>query len=198
MSDQFDIKKYPTFLGKVAQLSFVVRDFEEALNFWTESLDVGPFVVMEDSLGDRPFIHRGKVSEVKMSLALAYLGDVQIELICQLNSEPSPYAEFYARGSEGLQHVAFMPDDYDSTCRRLKTMGFEEVSYILASDGSKNASYYGSPHHIGTVFEITPMTPMRRMYLGAIKKLSEDWDGNKPVWRFATREDFLNSELCRV
>ncbi|OPX05379.1 VOC family protein [Mycobacterium sp. AT1] len=188
----------PSFLGRVSQLSFVVRDFDATLQFWTKTMGVGPFVVMENSLGDRPFVHRGKISDVHMSLALAYLGDIQIEVISQSNDAPSPYTEFYARGGQGLQHVAFATESYVDTCRKLTILGFEEVSCIKMPDGTKDASYfYGPEQHLGTMIEISPLTPRRRMYLDAIKSLSQSWDGTDPVRRFRTRAEFLASDMFK-
>ena len=45
-----------------------------------------------------------------MSIALANSGDLQIELIQQVNDAPSMYKEFLDAGHEGLQHVA-MPTE---------------------------------------------------------------------------------------
>ncbi|MNL50474.1 hypothetical protein D3C87_1734930 [compost metagenome] len=76
------------------QLAFVVPDLDEALHFWTAKMKVGPFVVIEDAMGDRRFLHRGAVSPVEIRLAFSYIGDTQIEVISPSNQAPSPYTEF--------------------------------------------------------------------------------------------------------
>ena len=181
-------------LGPQIQLGFVVRDMNAALGFWTREMGIGPFIVFEHSLGTRRFVHRGQVSDVHMSVALAYRGDTQIELISQSNSAPSMYSEFFAGGGEGLQHIAFAADDYPLACRTLEAKGFVEISSIQMTDGTKNVSYFASPRHFGAVVEVVPMTPARRAYYGRIKELAATWDGHtRPIRRFRDNTEFLAS-----
>jgi len=181
----------PTSLGKQMQLGFIVRDLDEALRVFTEDFKVGPFIIIEEALGDRRFVHRGKESPLQMSLALSYHGSTQIEFITQTNDAPSPYTEFLAEGREGLHHIAFYPDDYEQACKDLVAAGFEEVCYVQMPDGSKNVSYFNSPPQIGVMIELVPLTPLRRQHYAGIKLLSESWDGQNPVRRFKTRPEFI-------
>src|SRR5258705_13179195 len=123
--------------GRRIQVAFVVKDMEAALALWTEKLHVGPFVVFENSLGNRHFIHRGERSPVQMSLALSYIGETQIELICQKNDAPSIYTEAVQNGlaDGGVQHIAFWPDDIDAAWRELMASGFEEIASIRSPTG---------------------------------------------------------------
>ncbi len=192
-----DAGLFPSFLGERMQLGLVVSDMEVALRFWTEGLKVGPFVVIEDSFGDRRFVHRGREIEMKMSVAFSYLGDTQIELVVQSNSSPSPYTEFLESSGGGLHHVAFWPDDFDQSCKELERLGLEEVTTIHMPDGMKNVSFFSSSQ-LGVMIELIPWTPARRRYVAGIKALAEAWDGSRPVRRFRTRADFLASDECKV
>ena len=78
-------------LGQRIQLGHVVADLDAALAFWTGTLGVGPFVVIDDPVGDAPFVHRGQASGMRMKVAFSHLGDSMVELICQTNDAPSPY-----------------------------------------------------------------------------------------------------------
>jgi hypothetical protein len=198
MIDSQDVSFLPSSLGKRMQLGFVVKDLDAALRFWTEEMKVGPFVVIEESVGDRKFIHRGQPSDVQMSVALSYRGDVQIEIIAQANSAPSPYTEFFASGRQGLQHLAFCPEDYEKACGELERSGFKEVMSLYTSDGTKNVSYFESPPYLGLMVELVPFTPMRQTYYGAIKSLTETWDGSRPVRRFKSRAEFMSSLDCNA
>lgn len=184
-------------LGPHLQLGFVVRDLDAALAFWTQEMGVGPFIVFEHSLGNRRFVHRGETSDVRMSVALSYRGETQIEIITQSNSAPSMYTEYFASGGEGLQHIAFTAEDYPLACATLEAKGFEEISSIQMADGTKNASYYASPKHVGAVVEVVPMTPARQTYYARIKDLATTWDGKtRPVRRFRDNAEFLASHDC--
>jgi hypothetical protein len=186
----------PAFLGERMQLSFVVPDMREGLLFWAETMRVGPFVVIENSLADRRFIHRGQPSPIEMSIAFSYVGDVQIELISQTNAAPSPYTEFMDAGRQGLHHVGFWPHDCESACSQLISRGFEEVCSIDTLNGNRNARvrYLQGPSHLGVMYEVAPMTAERASYFAAIRRLVASWDGTRPVRRFSSRAEFLASD----
>jgi catechol 2,3-dioxygenase-like lactoylglutathione lyase family enzyme len=189
---------FPDILGGRMQIGMVVSDIEAAARFWSEEMGIGPWIMIEDSLEDRRFVHRGRESKVEMSLALSYAGQTQVELIAQANDAPSPYLEFLQGGREGVQHLEFWPDDYARSCEALERAGFEELSAIYLPDGTKNASYYLSPPVVGVVVAVVPMTPFRRTYMTAIESLVAAWDGSRPLRRFSTRADFIASDDFRL
>jgi catechol 2,3-dioxygenase-like lactoylglutathione lyase family enzyme len=184
---------YPSFLGERMQVGMVTSDMSAALTFWSEVMGVGPWIVIEDSLGDRTFIHRGKESDVKMSAAFSYLGETQLELIAQSNAAPSPYAEFLGEGRQGVHHIAFWPDNYQAACLELERRGFEEVCTVLTPGGEKNVSYFSGPAPMGVLLEVIPVTKARSQYYAAMEILARSWDGTRPIRRFRTRDDFLAS-----
>jgi catechol 2,3-dioxygenase-like lactoylglutathione lyase family enzyme len=186
----------PSTLGKRIQLGHVVSDLEAALKYWTEAMGVGPFVVLDTSVGDRHFVHRGQVSPVDFKIAFSYMGDVMIELIKPINSAPSPYSEFLGSGREGLHHIGFWPDDFDRTCAALEQSGFKEVSSICRSDGTKDVIYCDTPPAVGIMVELAQMPPVRTKFLGGIKLLADQWDGSRPIRRYADRASFIASSDC--
>lgn len=184
-------------LGKRMQLAFVVRDMQEALRYWTETMKVGPFVLIQNATRDRHFFHRGQLTPVEMDLAFSYLGDVQIEIICQTNSAPSLYQEFLASGREGVHHVGFWPDNFEESCRELERSGCELVSSVNASTGSVHVKYYSAPQCLGLMLEVAPMTPDRVQYFAGIKALADHWDGSRPVRVFLSRAEYMASADCK-
>ena len=164
------------------------------MKYWTETFRVGPFIVIERSRGDRRVFYRGKETPVDWALAFAYMGDVQIEFIQQLDDHPSPYKEFLESGREGMHHLAYWPKDFAATCAHLEENGFSEVSSIRNNDGTRNVVYYETPSQLGTMIEIVPLTAERAAYFGRIHRLSRTWDGvTRPVRRFVDRAAFLAS-----
>jgi hypothetical protein len=63
-----------------------------------------------------------------MSIALACSGDLQIELIQQYDSAPSPYREFLDAGNSGLHHVAHWTTHYEALDQRMGALGYQLVS----------------------------------------------------------------------
>src|ERR1700691_4138731 len=72
--------------GKIAQIGYVVRDIDAAMDNWIEH-GVGPWFYVDRVQTDY-FRYRGADSAMEMSVALANSGDIQIELIQQRNDAP--------------------------------------------------------------------------------------------------------------
>src|SRR5215212_6342322 len=87
--------------GPMRQVGIVVRDIEKAMRHWAEVCGVGPWFYAEQ-LPLMEFRYKGRVYDIKMSVALANSGDVQLELIQQRCDSPSLYRDFLAAGHEGM------------------------------------------------------------------------------------------------
>ncbi|RZL90729.1 MAG: hypothetical protein EOP82_14875 [Variovorax sp.] len=183
------------YYGRKMQLAFLVNDMDAALKVWIDKLKVGPFVVFEKALGSRQFVHRGERSPIDFSLALAYIGDTQIELICQNNDASSIYTEARSKGlvDGGAHHMAFWPDDMAAAHRQLISTGFEEVASIRSPSGEVDVYYFSSPPPLGLMVEIVPMNSARRVYFSKIKALCERSAGSQKALRFKDKDHFLAS-----
>jgi catechol 2,3-dioxygenase-like lactoylglutathione lyase family enzyme len=187
-----------SIIGEAMQISYVVADLDQALQFWTETLGAGPFVVIERSADDRLVSYRGQKSRFQMQLAFCYVGAIQIEIIQAKSPSPTPWTDFIASGREGLHHLGFWPDDLNLAAKALGDRGFTRVCMIETLDGAISSSYFSGPPHFGTLVELAPNTPSRASYFAGIKTLGQRWNGERPVRRFGTREDYLASEDCQT
>src|SRR4029077_17026790 len=68
--------------GPMRQVGIVVRDIEKAMRHWVEVCGIGPWFYAEQ-LPLTEFRYKGRVYDIRMSVALANSGDVQLELIQQ-------------------------------------------------------------------------------------------------------------------
>lgn len=184
-------------LGTVRQLGYVVNDLEAAIGFWTNVLRVGPFVVVEEAIGDRDFVYKGIKRDIRTSLGFCYCGDVQLELVQQVNTVVSPYRDFLDDGREGLHHVAFFPDDYELCCDQLRGGGLTEVAWVAGRDGVKTNSFFDGPSGLGYMIELNAVTPERLTYYEGFKLLAQSWDGSRPIRRYKTRADYIASADCQ-
>jgi hypothetical protein len=163
-------------IGPVMQFAFVPKDFDAALRHWTETMGVGPFYMLENVvLGDGKYLDQpyGCV----FSVAIAYWGDMQIELIRQENDAPSIY-----KGAEGeaLHHACILTDDIEKA-RRIATDAGASVlvegkvgddGYVLYVDTG------GGP---GTIVEILQSASGTDGLFEMIKAASVGWDGSEPL-----------------
>jgi len=182
------------FLGERVQLAFVVKDIDAALKYWTETMRIGPFVVIETARGDRDVFYRGQLTKADMSIAFSYMGDVQIEFIQPNDDEPSIYKEFLGSGREGFHHLAYWPGDFEGACAHLSENGFTECSSMRTKEGTLSVVYYEAPGPVGTIVEVVPLTADRAAYFSRFHRLSKNWDGvTRPVRRYKDRPAFLAS-----
>ncbi len=165
--------------GEITQLGYVVRDIRAAMDRWIET-GVGPWYLVEEVETDY-FRYRGEDSPMRMSVALANSGDVQIELIQQLDDSPSMYRDFLEAGNEGLQHVAYWTTDFQELLDRAIGQGF-----TVGQEGSIGGErgrfvYFDTEHHPGTVIEISDISGSKGRFFEHIRDAAARWDGTNPI-----------------
>jgi methylmalonyl-CoA/ethylmalonyl-CoA epimerase len=165
-------------IGPVMQIAFVPTDFDAAIEHWTQIMGVGPFFLIENiALEEMRYL--GKPSDCVFTIALAYWGDMQIELIRQENDAPSIY-----RGCEGgaLHHTCVLTDDIE-TARGIADAAGATI-LVEAKVGEDGAVLYvdtgGGP---GTIVEILQPASGSDALFAMIKDASLGWDGSDPVRR---------------
>src|SRR3546814_12955338 len=96
------------------QVCWLVPDLATAIDGWARTSGVGPFFWFDD-IGATDGRHRGVPTEFpRCSAAIAYAGDLQIELVCQENDDPGVFRDLFPRGQHGLHHMALYCDDYEA------------------------------------------------------------------------------------
>jgi len=112
--------------GPMRQVGIVVRDIDKAMRHWVEVCGVGPWFYAEQLPMDE-FRYRGRRYDLKVSIALANSGDVQLELIQQRCDSPSLYRDFLAAGHEGMQHWSSWPENYHEIRERALKSGWRSA-----------------------------------------------------------------------
>ncbi len=170
------------FFGPIRQLGYVVRDIDAAMAHWTRALRIGPFYYLER-------VHLGVLryddesGRVEGSVALTYSGDMQIELIQPRDDRPSLYRDFLAAGHEGLHHLGFLSDHYDSDLRRATEAGLRIAQSGVVSSPAVRFAYFASKGHPGTTLKLTSLGADNRGVYEMIRKEALRWDGSGPVRR---------------
>ena len=91
--------------GPIRQIGYVVTDLDRALRSWID-LGVGPWFVIRD-LPMRA-LYRGEPCETTLSLAMANSGEMQVELIHQMDDTPSIFTEFLESNGPGLSSIGLL------------------------------------------------------------------------------------------
>jgi len=165
-------------LGELMQLAFVPDDFDAAIKHWTEVMGVGPFFVMENIHLDQ-MKYRGEPTEAVFTVAWAYWGDLQIELIKPQDDHPSIYSGEYADIGDGLHHVAFLIDDIEKAYAACERHGAEVV--LEGNFGNTRVIYADPGQGPGSLVEVLQQDPDGPDLFGMIKAASINWDGSDPV-----------------
>lgn len=165
--------------GSINQIGYVVRDIHAAMDQWVRH-GVGPWFYIEDVTTDY-FQYRGADSDMKMSVALANSGDVQLELIQQRNDAPSMYKDFLDSGREGAQHIAYWTTDYQELYDRALAAG-----YTVGHEGSIGGelgrfAYLDTEREQGTVIEISDISGPKGQMFAYIREVAANWDGTEPI-----------------
>ena len=165
-------------LGPVMQLAWLPQDFDAAVRHWTQTMGVGPFFIMENiKLEDLRYL--GEPTDAVFSLALAYWGDIQIELIRPENDAPSIYNGPYAV-RDRLHHVCLLVDDIADAYAACA----EHNAKILVEGkvGESGRVIYADPGGgPGSVIEILQTQPGTAELFGMIRQAGIGWDGSDPV-----------------
>lgn len=165
-------------LGEIVQIAFLPEDLDAALKYWTKTVGVGPFFLLENvRLGEMKY--RGQPSDAVFSIAIGYWGDIQIELIRAENDAPSIYSGEYAVKDQ-MHHICIFVESIEQARRACAEVGAEilvegkvgdtgEVIYVDAG---------GGPGHVIELLQ--PMEGSEGLF-AMMREAAKDWDGSDPL-----------------
>lgn len=165
-------------IGPVMQIAFVPDNFEAAIMHWTQVMGVGPFYLIENiKLPDSRYM--GQPNECVFSIAIAYWGDIQVELIRQDNDAPSIYRGAHGKG---LHHMCILTDDMVAARAKAEASGAKVlVEGRVDPDGA--VLYVDTGGGRGTIVEILQPASGTEGFFEMIKAASLGWDGSEPIRR---------------
>ena len=159
---------------RIVQNAYVVDDLDHAIERWHAALGLGPFVVSRHLQFERS-LYRGAPTPLDISAAFVQSGDLQIELICQHNPEPSAFRDMFAQGEEGLHHVAAFPANYDRLVGACTSRGFA-VATELAAAGDLGAAFIDTRELWGHMLEVYRDNGSLRRFYRLVADAARDWD----------------------
>jgi glyoxalase/bleomycin resistance protein/dioxygenase superfamily protein len=165
--------------GNIAQLGYVVRDIDAAMEHWVQN-GVGPWFYVDRVQLDY-FRHRGVDSDMEMSVAIANSGDIQIELIQQRNDAPSVYKEFLDAGREGMQHIAYWTNDFQALYDKALALGYKVAQEGSIGGNQGRFAYLDTERDQGTVIEISDVSGPKGQFFSYIRDVAANWDGADPI-----------------
>jgi hypothetical protein len=172
------------------QLGHVVDDIVSAARDWSSAFGIGPFHVLP--VVDQQLTHAdGDVRTLRIQVAVAQAGPVQIELIKQHCDTPSLYRDWSKGGTSAFHQLATLTSDYVGKLAHLEALGYQVAAESLG--GSFRVAYVDTVAAFGFYTEVVEHTPRFLEQLDAISRTCATWDGTDPV-RLLTRSGYRAPE----
>ena len=134
-------------LKGVDQIGIVVRDIDKVIDSWSSLFGIDPWTIREMNGKDE------KGQPVKVRLAFASLGSIQLELIQPVEGRIF-HSEFLDVHGEGLHHLGFYVDDVNAEADNLVKQGARVLSTMPG-----RYAYLGTGGPGGVIFEVIRRPP---------------------------------------
>ena len=166
--------------GRIMQMGYVVADLDAAARHWSQVLGVGPFFVA-DAIPYETVHFRGRPIALSTRVAIAYHGDMQIELIQQVSGDPSTFTEFVQRRGGGLHHVCALTDDLGGDVAAWAARGVPVLQGGRTAVGIGFAYLDTGGGFDGALLELVEGRRGLLRYFETIRKAADEWDGREPL-----------------
>lgn len=164
------------------QMCWLVPNLQLAIDSWVHNAGIGPFFCF-DGVAFADGQYRGKPAEFPaVTAAIAYAGDLQIELVCQDNDEPGIFRDLFSRGQSGLHHLALACQDYEAERDTYIAAG-AELAFEGQLEGSRTA-WVDTSRALGFMVELLEPSPARQKVFAAMQAAAQAWDGKHPTASF--------------
>lgn len=168
--------------GPLMQIAYVVDDLHSAIEHWTGNLGVGPFLLL-DQLQFTEAHYLGRPLELRMSAAMAFSGDLQIELIQQHDAAPSIFTE-RRPAAGGVHHLAALTYDLEAGLDYLVARGGKLLQGADIPSGGRVA-YVEIGGNAG-ILELAQLTPATLGLFELLRNAGQNWDGRQPLMQLPT------------
>jgi hypothetical protein len=171
----------PFLNQKFMQLCWVVPDLRVAIDGWVKTCGVGPFFWFDGVTFDGG-MYRGKPARFpEIDAAIAYAGDVQIELVSQVNDQPSFWRDTVPRDARAFHDAALWCKDYDAQ-RSAYTKGGAEIAFEAHRAGFRTC-WIDTCSAIGFMIQLIEANPTAEVLFARMHAAACNWDGKDPIRR---------------
>lgn len=140
------------FFNKMLQVGIVVRDVRKSMRRWSDLYGIGPWSLYRLGPGRIDQLQvKGKPVDFAMEVALAWIGEVEIELIQPLDKR-SIYHEFLRKHGEGLHHLGMGTADAAGVRSFLQERNLKALQSGRWSN--ETWSYFDAREDLGVIFEL--------------------------------------------
>ncbi len=114
-------------LSKIGQVGIVVKDIARSMEYFSGLYNVGPWY--RTKLAEEEMFYKGKKIELKLDIAIAFTGGVEIELIKVVSGEENIYSAILEKQGGGVHHLGFLVTGFDRKLEAVKAMGVRPLQW---------------------------------------------------------------------
>lgn len=166
--------------GTIVQAAYTVEDIQQGMRQFGSRLGIGPWFLIGPFVPAKG-IYRGAVTTMEISLAVAFAGQIMIELIAQHDTKPSVYREtIEKRGGHGFHHWAIGARDFDAAVARYTAQGYPVVFSDISPRGVR-VIYVDTTADMPGMLEIIEVTADVEAQYQRMYDAAKGWDGTFAV-----------------
>ena len=168
--------------NSIIQIAYTVADIEAGMRQYTELLHAGPWFLIGPFVPPKGF-YRGTPTKMNVSLALAYTGELMIELIQQHDQAPSVFQEtLKARGAHGFHHWGIGARDFEKAAAQYRSRGYQEAFSDTAPDPlGCRVIYFDTGRDLPGMLEVIEINPATEDAFHNVYKAAQEWDGKDHI-----------------
>lgn len=167
--------------GGIVQVAYVVEDLHQAMRDYSQRLNMGPWFYA-DTYEVQEATYRGRPTDMRMGLALAFSGHMCFELIHMVDDKPSVYRDIVEKRGYGFHHLGMATHDYDADVERYQAMGYE-LAFSGRTKRGIRFGYLDTSAHLPGMLELIEFNEQQDSFYRSIRQASLDWDGSDPFRR---------------
>jgi hypothetical protein len=167
----------------VIQTAFVVEDIMATIRYYTRTLNVGPFFLLSHAKSPTR-TYRGVLAPCEVSVAMAFAGTMNIELVQQHDDVPSLMNEHVRSHGYGFHHYGVAHEDIADALPLYRAEGYQVVSTNdVPTGGTVHFLAEDMPAQPGYI-ELIPWNARLDETFTRYWQAAQDWNGSDPVRPF--------------
>lgn len=163
------------------QIAWVVPDLRAAIAHWSSQAGVGPFFYFDEVVYEAAVYRGVPWKPLRFHAAIAQAGEMQIELIEQLEEGPSMFRDLVPAGESRLHHMSTYTQDFEADLAHYRASGAEVVFSGLMK--GVPVCWVDTSSTLGFLTELISTDPVKEEIFARFRKAAEDWDGQDPITR---------------
>jgi len=166
----------------IIQIAYSVADIEEGMRHYGELLHIGPWFLIGPFVPPKG-VYRGAPTKMQVSLALAYAGELMVELIQQHDMEPSVFQEtLKARGAHGFHHWAIGSRDFEKAVEDYRSRGYQEAfSDTAPAPLGCRVIYFDTGRDLPGMLEVIEINAGAEEAFYNVYKAAQEWNGKDHI-----------------